>query len=235
MALSEAGGKCGIIRRMEKKVRVFELARAKNIGIARTVELLTERGIPNASAISYVDPAVLDDVPGASRTPAPNAPAGEKRTFGDESAMGRQMHQSRSAALDARYGAGERDHGRGGESSRMVSLLAVGLSVITVMLAGFVFLSEREDREELRKIAVDVAAVKGSMGKIEEVAANNRAQIMEMRDQVSGMEKRIYEFKRSSLLVQLKSQGVVLRALSENLNDPLKGKVQALVSRLSSF
>ena len=79
-----------------------------------------------------------------------------------------------------------------------------------------------------RKIVLKEASV-------EEIVVNNRAQIMEMRDQVSGMEKRIYEFKRSSLLAQIKSQGVVLRALAENLQEPLKGKALSLSTHLSQF
>ncbi len=223
----------GIICRM-RKIRVFELAKSKDISINRAVELLAGKGIADASAITYVDANILDDLPDArarESTAAPVAP---------EAAPTAEEARNTSAVLAQRlsrreYGpepsAGRRD----GTVGNMNALLAVVLSIVTLGLTAFVFLSERDDRTELRQVVADVAAIKASSEKVEEIVVNNRAQIMEMRDQVSGMEKRIYEFKRSSLLAQIKSQGVVLRALAENLQEPLKGKALSLSTHLSQF
>ncbi len=219
-----------------RKIRVFELAKVKNLSINRTVELLGQKGIANASAITYVDADALNELPDAvpQTAAAASPPLPPKAPSPNDSA------ELRGAALAQRLlrreqeggePAGRRESGAGG----MTALVSVALSVATLALVAFVFLSERDDRVQLRQLSEQVAAMKSSTDKVEELVVNNRAQIMEMRDQVSGMEKRIYEFKRSSLLTQLKSQGVVLKALSENLKEPLKGKALSLSSHLSQF
>lgn len=223
----------GIIGPM-KKIRVFELAKAKDISINRAVELLARKGVVNATAIAYVDADILNDVPDAPARESAASPAPPSAAATAEEA------RNASAALAQRlsrreYGPDPAASRRDGTVGNMNALLAVVLSIVTLALTAFVFLSERDDRAELRQAVVDVAAIKASSAKVEEIVVNNRAQIMEMRDQVSGMEKRIYEFKRSSLLAQIKSQGVVLRALSENLKEPLKGKALSLSTNLSQF
>lgn len=226
-------GEWGIIGPM-KKIRVFELAKAKDIPISRAVELLARKGIADASAITYVDMDILNDLPDAPARESAASPAPQAAAATAEEA------RSASAALAQRlsrreYGPDPATNRRDGTVGSMNALLAVVLSIVTLALTAFVFLSERDDRAELRQAMADVAAIKASSAKVEEIVLNNRAQIMEMRDQVSGMEKRIYEFKRSSLLAQIKSQGVVLRALSENLKEPLKGKALSLSTHLSQF
>ncbi|TBR21550.1 MAG: hypothetical protein EPO63_08550 [Candidatus Nitrosotenuis sp.] len=217
-----------------RKIRVFELAKSKDISINHAVELLARKGVANASAITYVDADILNDMPDAPVRESAAAPAAP------EAPPTLEETRSASAALAQRlsrreYGQEPSAARRDGTVGNMNSLLAVVLSIVTLALTAFVFLSERDDRAELRQAVADIAAIKASSAKTEEIVVNNRAQIMEMRDQVSGMEKRIYEFKRSSLLAQIKSQGVVLRALSESLKEPLKGKALTLSTKLSQF
>ena len=216
-----------------RKIRVFELAKAKDLPISRAVELLARKGIVDATAITYVDADILGDLPDVQRASAasPAPPA-----------VGEPAEEARAASGELAQRLLRRDHGpdpaaarRDGGVGNMTALLAVVLSIVTLALTAFVFLSERDDRAELRLAVADLAAVKASSVKVEEIVTNNRAQIMEMRDQVSGMEKRIYEFKRSSLLAQIKSQEVVLRALAENLQEPLKGKALSLSTHLAQF
>lgn len=217
-----------------KKIRVFELAKAKDLSISRAVELLARKGVVNATAITYVDADILGDLPDAlprenAASPAPaaaGAPAEEARAASGELAQ-RLLRRERGPDPAV----SRRDGGVG----NMTALLAVVLSIVTLALTAFVFLSERDDRVELRQAVADIAAIKASSAKVEELVVNNRSQIMEMRDQVSGMEKRIYDFKRSSLLAQIKSQEVVLRALAENLKEPLKGKALSLSTHLAQF
>lgn len=223
----------GIIGPM-KKIRVFELAKAKDISINRAVELLARKGVANASAITYVDADTLNDLPDtpareSAASPAPPEAAATAEEARNASAALAQRLSRREYAPDSATGR------RDGSVGNMTALLAVVLSIVTLTLTAFVFLSERDDRAELRQVVADLATIKASSVKVEEIVVNNRAQIMEMRDQVSGMEKRIYEFKRSSLLAQIKSQGVVLRALSEGLQEPLKGKALSLSTRLAQF
>ncbi|MBI5638456.1 MAG: hypothetical protein HZA03_10845 [Nitrospinae bacterium] len=217
-----------------RKIRVFELAKAKDLSINQTVELLARKGVANATAITFVDADALGDLPDAparesAASPAPPEAAAAAEEARNASAALAQRLLRREQGLDP--AAGRRD----GSGGNMTALLAVVLSIVTLTLTAFVFMNERDDRAELRQTVADVAAIKASSAKVEEIVVNNRAQIMEMRDQISGMEKRIYEFKRSSLLAQIKSQGVVLRALSENLKEPLKGKALSLSTNLSQF
>ncbi len=217
-----------------KKIRVFELAKAKDISINQAIELLTRKGVINATAITYVDADTLNDLPDTPTRESAASPAAPAAPQTAEEA------RSASAALAQRlsrreYGPEPAANRRDGTVGNMTALLAVVLSIVTLALTAFVFMSERDDRAELRQAMADIAAIKSSSAKVEEIVVNNRAQIMEMRDQVSGMEKRIYEFKRSSLLAQIKSQGVVLRALSENLKEPLKGKALSLSTNLAQF
>lgn len=217
-----------------KKIRVFELAKAKDISINQAIELLTRKGVINATAITYVDADTLNDLPDTPTRESAASPAAPAAPQTAEEA------RSASAALAQRlsrreYGPEPATNRRDGTVGNMTALLAVVLSIVTLTLTAFVFMSERDDRAELRQAMADIAAIKASSEKVGEIVVNNRAQIMEMRDQVSGMEKRIYEFKRSSLLAQIKSQGVVLRALSENLKEPLKGKALSLSTNLSQF
>lgn len=224
----------GIIGPM-KKIRVFELAKAKDLSINQTVELLARKGIANATAITFVDADALGDLPDAparesAASPAqPEAAAAEAEEARNASAALAQRLLRREQGFDPATGR------RDGSAGNMTALLAVVLSIVTLTLTAFVFMNARDDRAELRQVVADVAAIKASSVKVEEIVVNNRAQIMEMRDQISGMEKRIYEFKRSSLLAQIKSQGVVLRALAENLKEPLKGKALSLSTNLSQF
>lgn len=217
-----------------KKIRVFELAKGKGLSINQAVELLARKGVANASAITYVDADILNDLPDTPARESAASPAPP------EAAATVDEARNASAALAQRlsrreYGADSAAVRRDGSVGNMTALLAVVLSIVTLTLTAFVFLSERDDRAELHQAVADLAIIKASSVKMEEVVVNNRAQIMEMRDQVSGMEKRIYEFKRSSLLAQIKSQGVVLRALSEGLQEPLKGKALSLSTRLAQF
>ncbi len=217
-----------------KKIRVFELAKLKDISINRAVELLAQKGIANGSAITFVDADILNDLPDAPARESAATPVSPADPVTAEEA------RNASAALSQRlsrreYAPDPSASRRDGTVGNMNALLAVVLSIVTLALTAFVFLSERDDRAELRQVVADVAAIKTSSVKVEEIVVNNRAQIMEMRDQISGLEKRIYEFKRSSLLAQIKSQGVVLRALAEGLKDPLKGKALTLSTDLAKF
>jgi len=49
-----------------KKIRVYELAKKKNLTNKEVMELLSKKGYGKLSAITYVDSSVLDDSPSGS-------------------------------------------------------------------------------------------------------------------------------------------------------------------------
>jgi hypothetical protein len=209
------------------KIRVFELAKSKNLPISRTVELLAQKGVLNATAVTYVEADALDDVAEA-QAGAQTAPSAQGETSERSSAVARNILEKSSAR-----GGWERDEPRSSEST--VVYLSVGLGALALVLVAFLFFSERSNRAEMGAMQAEINLLKAANAKIEDVVVGNRAQIMETRDQVVAVEKRFYEFKRTSLMTQLKSQGVVLKALSENMREPLKSKAQALANGLSTF
>ncbi|MBI5178910.1 MAG: hypothetical protein HZA04_06585 [Nitrospinae bacterium] len=217
------------------KIRVFELAKAKGVSIAQAVDLLARKGVAGATAITYVEPNILDDVP--DLPPAESRPAASQTP--DEAAAAREaLLRQRSSAIAAglsRKATEEYSAYRPPERDNSLALVATGISVIALVFVGYLFFSERSDRSEIRELSAELGLVKSGNAKIEDIVINNRAQILDLKDEVSGMEKRLYEFKRASLVTQLKSQGVVIRALADSLKEPLKGKAQTLSNHLSTF
>ncbi|MBI3794584.1 MAG: hypothetical protein HY280_07625 [Nitrospinae bacterium] len=206
------------------KIRVFELAKAKNLPISRTLELLSQKGIQDATAVTYVEQAILDDVPNgeAQTQPLPDAP--------DRSATLARNILNRSETKSG----WDKEEPRSSMESPL-AIIAVGVGAASLLFAVFLFFSERSDRADIARMQAEINLVKAGNAKIEDVVVSNRAQILETREQMVAVEKRFYEFKKSSLTSQLKSQGVVLKALSENMREPLKSKFQALSNGLSTF
>jgi len=206
------------------KIRVFELAKSKNIPISEVVELLAQKGVQNATAVTYVESSVLDDVKPRERIPGAENPAETERSAALARNILGRTPETRGWAYE------ERSSGDG-----QISYVALGLSAVALVLVAFLFFSERSDRSEMNGMQAEINLLKAGNAKIEDVVISNRAQIMETREQVVAVEKRFYEFKRTSLMAQLKSQGVVLKALSENMREPLKSKTQTLANGLASF
>ena len=205
------------------KVRVFELARSKNLPISEVVKLLSERGVKNASAVTFVEQSVLDDVQPREKPPGPEHAETERPATLARNILGRTSDPGRWT----------RDEPRQGESP--VGYVALGLSVVSLVIVAFLFFSERSNRSEMSGMQAEINLLKAGNAKVEVVVISNRAQILDARDQIVAMEKRFYEFKRTSLMTQLKSQGVVLKALSEGMREPLKSKAQALANGLATF
>jgi hypothetical protein len=203
------------------KIRVFELARAKNISIGQVVELLAQKGIHNASAITYVEPDILDDVVQSNTAQQQAAP---------EENPPRPAMPPRKPVED-RW----RNEPKVAERESPLALVTLGLSIVALIMVALLFFSERSDRSEMKDLTAEVNLLKAGNAKVEDMVINNRAQILDVRDQLTGIEKRFYEFKRSSLVSQLKSQGVVIRALSENMKEPMKNKALSLANHLSTF
>lgn len=206
------------------KIRVFELARAKNISIGQVVELLAQKGIHNASAITYVEPDIMDDVAQA------NAAQPQQRAAPEENPPPRPAMPPRKNAED-RW----RNEPKVAERESPLALATLGLSIVALIMVALLFFSERSDRSEMKDLTAEVNLLKAGNAKVEDMVINNRAQILDVRDQLTGIEKRFYEFKRGSLVSQLKSQGVVIRALSENMKEPMKNKALSLANHLSTF
>jgi hypothetical protein len=205
------------------KMRVFELARSKNLPISEAVQLLSDRGVKNASAVTFVEQSVLDDVPPRERASGPEPAEAERPSTLARNILGRGSDPA----------GWTKDEPRSGENP--AAYVALGLSLVALVIVAFVFFSERSNHVEISGMQAEINLLKASNAKVEDVVISNRAQILDTRDQVVAMEKRFYEFKRTSLMAQLKSQGVVLKALSEGMREPLKSKTLALANGLATF
>ncbi len=206
------------------KIRVFELAKAKNLSIGQVVGLLAQKGMPSASAITYVEPDILDDLPQ------------EQIAAGQEPQRASTEPTARPAAprkiADNRW---RQEPPYVAERESPLAMVSMGLAVVSLIMVAFLFFSERTDRSEIKDLTAEVNLLKAGGAKVEDMVINNRAQILDVRDQLTGIEKRFYEFKRNSLVTQLKSQGAVIRALSDNMKEPLKSKAMSLSNHLTTF
>jgi hypothetical protein len=203
------------------KIRVFELAKAKNMTISQVVDMLREKGIKDASAITFVDPNIFGAIP---VQPLPQPTASDR-----PAAVARNI-VSRESSDKRRW---TREEPR--QTENPLVYLSLGLSVVSFIAVLFLIFSARSDHADLKDLEAQINLVKASNGKVEDMVISNRAQILDTRDQITGIEKRFYEFKKNTAVSLLKGEGGVLKALSEGMKEPLKSKTQALANGLSTF
>lgn len=226
-----------------KKIRVYELAKSKNLSSANVISLLKKKGLKKALPITWVDPTVLDDMaPQSSRTgtishifslPASRAAAIAKKVRNLD--ILRESPPKKVPAAKAKKekkeSAKETKKGR----KFPLDIAAAVAAVLAILLVGLTYMGMRADRAFLKNLSSGMNQLQGSVSKLEKSVTGNRTEIMKTREEVEILSGRMASAELAILTSQLKSQATVLRALSGNLREPLRSRTSNLADKLSAF
>lgn len=236
-----------------KKIRVYELAKKKKISAKEAVKLLKKKGFKKISAVSSVHPNALDDavksdvaqksnvshlfgvrsgaLVTASALPASPLAKKSEQPVAKSGRAGSQKKAAKAKPPTVKQPAKE-DKGGGGYG---LSLTAIGLCMALLVLMGFLYTTMRADRSQLSAIGANLGKLEAAISRIDDSVTANRAQLLDLRGQVSDVTNNLADSNRVALNARLKSQGAVIGSLAQDLKGPLKGKTQELAQRLSSF
>lgn len=233
-----------------KKVRVYELAKTKNISNQKAIELLKKKGISKASAITYVDPHVIDDVFQADRSAATKvshlfksaravspprqasalaASVAPPQAKAVSNPVNRPTEKTKNAAKKKTVPKVEK------KDRNFIPAFALAIGLAALVVSGFLYLKTQAESVLLKQVSIDLKSLQGSVDKVNTTVTANRAQMFDMQQDVNGVTKRLDKIKRQALVSQMNLQGAILRTLSGNLGEPLRGKTLSLARHLSAF
>jgi len=277
-----------------KKIKVYELAKEKKLSNKAVIEILKKKGFTKVSAITYVDPTVLDEnIPSSSGkvshifsapshpvssaakarrieavpAPAPKPASAEKPKKAEEkkpvkTAAKKTAEKRKTQPAD------------GKKKKSFLELITAAAAIIAIMVAGMAYMQVRTNRNLIGTVNSGMSVFQSSASRLGKIMLDNRAEIIRMRSEmkdeitrldqsVSGLDKNVNDLDKSvseldknmsglnqrfsglsgrmagaeiaPLQSRLKSEAIVLRALSEKMADPLKSRTLNLADRLSQF
>jgi cell division protein FtsL len=198
-----------------KKIKVYELAKEKKLSNKAVIEILKRKGFTKVSAITYVDPTVLDDnspsssgkvshifsapshpVSSAAKArrieavpaPAPKPAPAEKP---------KKTEEKKPVKTAAKKTAEKRKPipSDGKKEKSFLAIITAAAAIIAIMVAGMAYMQVRTNRGLIGTVNSGLSAFQSSASKLGEITLDNRAEIVrmrsEMKDEVARLDKSV--------------------------------------------
>ncbi|MFQ5433135.1 MAG: translation initiation factor IF-2 N-terminal domain-containing protein, partial [Nitrospinota bacterium] len=252
--ISQGGGiKCGLM----KKIRVYELAKNKGLSNHEVMEMLHKKGLKKVSAITYVDPQILEGSaksgkpesggakvshlfgkPSASNLAAAREPtlkpvmAEKKAPAAKPAETKKQETKTAAASAEQKKSVKKQPLPPKKERSSVAAIVAMVISVAALAAAGFLYSGLNSSMARVEKLSTDLQA---SMNRLDQTVTNNRGQLLDLQKDLAGTNQQIDRVKDMTFSSQLKSQSAVLSVIATQLNEPLRAKTRTLADNLAAF
>ena len=240
-----------------KKIRVYELAKNKNLSNHEVIEMLRKKGLKKVSAITYVDQDILGGgvksakvegggakvshlfgKPSASNLAAVKAVA-LKPVAVDKKASAKKTAEvkkpeTKVAAASAEPKKSEKKQPMPPkkEGSSVASIIAMVISIVALVTAGYLYSGFNSNMARLEKLSTDLQA---SINRHDQTVADNSGQLRGLKKDVAGTNRQIDEVRDMTFSSQLKSQSAVLAVIATQLNEPLRTRTKSLADNLAAF
>lgn len=240
-----------------KKIRVYELAKTKGISNHEVIEMLHKKGLKKVSAITYVDPQILEGnaisgklesvgakvshlfgKPSASSLAAARVPAlkpvkAEKKAVAEKPAETKKP-ETKVAATSAASNKSEKKQPMTPKKGwpKVAAILAMVISIVALVTAGFLYNGINSSMARVEKLSTDLQA---SMNRLDRTVTDNHSQLLDLQKDVTSTNRQINRVKDMTFSSQLKSQSAVLSVISTQLNEPLRTKTKTLADNLAAF
>ncbi len=187
-----------------KKIKVYELAKEKKLSNKAVIEILKRKGFTKVSAITYVDPAVLDEgapsssgkvshifsapshaVSSAAKarkieavpSPAPKpAPAEKPKKPAEKNPV--KTAPKKVAEKRKAEPADEK------KKQSFLALITAAAAVIAIMVGGMAYFQVRTNRWLISNVNNGMSTMRSSASRLSEITLDNRAEIIRMRSEV---------------------------------------------------
>lgn len=248
-----------------KRIQVFELAKKKNISSREVIEILGRKGFKKVSAITYVNPDVMDSAPERNekkRMEPVSHLFGVPGRGGSVATAQKKLAPIKKAAPSVKTEPGKKEKKvaavKAKSAARPASLRQTpqdgsqksaassgkkgkNKAALTAMALGLALLVAAvgflytELRSQKAMFASMGAELKADAGRIDSAVTANSKRIAQVEEHLKRVNGDMKHIKRAGLISNLKSQSAVMGALSKNLDEPLKSKTRALANRLAKF
>ena len=233
-----------------KKIKVSALAKKKNIPTAEAVKLLKKKGLAKVTSTTYVSPDALDTAPseekkdtavishifppvgtsGSLATQAMRISELKKEVVTSKAEDKKQKPKSKekkAVAKEPVQAKAENPPVKGGAKLR-TDIVAAIAALIAILLLGLMYVGQRADRAIMKDLGASLTDIKQTVANLEKGVGDNSAAI-------AGVNEKIKATELAMLSLEIRSQGAVLKSLSGNLKESLRGRTQTLADGLSSF
>ena len=255
----------GIKYEFMKKIRVYELAKNKGLSNHEVIEMLHKKGLKKVSAITYVDPQILDKAAGSgkpegvgakvshlfgkppasslatARAPALKPVTAEKKAPAEKSAKTKKPDAN--AAPDAPVAPvapaaakQKADKKQTGKPKKERSNIAA----IVAMVIGIVALVASGFlysgfNTSMARLEKLSTGLQASVSRLDQTVTDNHGQLLNLQKDVASTNRQIERVKDMTFSSQLKSQAAVLAVIATQLDEPLRAKTKTLADNLSAF
>ncbi len=245
-----------------KKIRVFELAKARKITTKELIKLLEKKGLKKVRAITYVDPGIIGvskpiaatskpAKPGVKVAHISTAPSHQGalaeavklepvRESSPEKVLAARMKKEEAAQKKPQAKKkNDSKNEKGGWKWPEASTVVAGFAIILVLaLAAKVGMLNQQviaEKAQIASLGAGLDSAKLSVEKLGVKISTNTAGVDSLKEAVSGLSSKVAGVESSILTSQLKSQAVVIKGLSSDIGGPLKAQTIAFAERLSAF
>lgn len=241
-----------------KKIRVYELAKNKGLSNHEVIERLRKKGLKKVSAITYVDPQILEKGAGsgkpegvgakvshlfgkssasslaAARAPTLKTVTAEKKAPAEKPVKTKKPDAPAAPAAPA--AAKQKVEKKPGkpkkERAGVAAIAAMVVSIVALVTSGFLYSGYNSSMARVEKLSADLQA---SMSRLDQTVTDNSGQLIDLQKDVAGTNRQIDRVKEMTFSSQLKSQSAVLSVIATRLNEPLRSKTSALADSLAAF
>lgn len=234
-----------------KKIRVYELAKNRNLSNHEVIEMLQKKGLKKVSAITYVDPTILDGNVKSGK--AESAGAKISHLFGKPSTS--NLAAARAVELKPvkarKKAAAKKDDAAAAapaaakqktekkqvmtpkkEGPSVAALAAIAISIVALLAVAYTFSGLNSGMARVEKLSTDLQA---SINRLDNTVTNNSGQLLDMQKDITTTNRQIDEVRDMTFSSQLKSQSAVLSVISTQLPEPLRSKTKRLADNLAAF
>jgi hypothetical protein len=234
-----------------KKIRVYELAKNKNLSNHEVIEMLKKKGFKKVSAITYVEPDVLDTraqpggmknagakvshlfgQPGSANLAAARTAPPVPVVTGKKEATERRVESEKGKTKEAATGKKKPPVEPRKKGTNVLSILAAAFSLVVLVVAGYLYNDLNSNLARVERLTADIQT---SMDRIDKTVTANRGQLLDIQMEVTSANRQIDRLAETAFTSQLKSQSAVLALLSTQLGKPLRAKTKTLADNLAAF
>ena len=239
-----------------KKIRVYELAKNKNLSNHEVIEMLRKKGLKKVSAITYVDPDILGGgsdskkvestgakvshlfgKPSASNLATVKAVAlkpvsVEKKAVAKKNVEVKKPETKIAASAEQKKSVIKQTMPPKKEGVSVASIFAIVISIIALVTAGYLYSGFDSNMARMEKLSTDLQA---SMNRLDSTVTDNRAQLLGLQNDMTSANRQIDNVRDMTFSSQLKSQSAVLSVIATQLNEPLRTKTKSLADNLAAF
>ena len=187
-----------------KKIRVYELAKNKGLSNHEVIEMLRKKGLKKVSAITYVDPQILEKAAGsgkresvgakvshlfgkssasslaAARAPTLKTVTAEKKAPAEKPAKTKKPDTPAApvAPAAAKQKVEKKPAKPKKERANVASIAAMVISIVALVTAGFLYSGYNSSMARVEKLSADLQA---SMNKLDETVTRSEEHTSELQ------------------------------------------------------